>query len=195
MSDRQDVPEPLPEPPSGRRLFNAALIALATALVLLFTVVLPVEYQVDPLGTGRLLGLDALANAGENPLQLQLEPAHRSETVEFYLEPFQSVEYKYQMDLDATLVFTWEADGALYYDMHAEPAGLGVEAVRSFSQGTADRQSGSYRAPFAGIHGWFWENRGRRDVVIRLYSAGHVGTGTVFSTSGNLQREPPQVGR
>jgi hypothetical protein len=177
-----------PTAPERRRIFLASVAALGVALVLLFTVVLPVEYEYDPLGTGRLLGLDALANVGTNPLEAQPE-AYREDVVEFYLEPFQSVEYKYLMDLDAPLIFSWSADGELYYDMHAEPAALGPEFAESYEQGSATARAGSYHAPFTGIHGWFWENRGRQDVVVTLHTAGFYVNATVFGDMGELQRE------
>ncbi|MEX2470292.1 MAG: hypothetical protein WD396_11095, partial [Pseudohongiellaceae bacterium] len=144
-------------PPARKNILIASLVALAVAALLLLTVILPAEFGVDPLGTGRLTGLVALSNA-ETPFEEQLE-VHRSDYVEFELGPFESVEYKYLLDLDAPMVFSWLADGEVYFDMHAEPAGLGEEYVESFEQGNADRRMGSYHAPFAGIHGWFWENR------------------------------------
>jgi hypothetical protein len=45
------------EQPSTRQLIRSTLIAAVSALVLLFTVVLPSEYGVDPSGIGRALGL------------------------------------------------------------------------------------------------------------------------------------------
>ncbi len=42
------------EQPSTRQLIRSTLIAAVSALVLLFTVVLPSEYGVDPSGIGRL---------------------------------------------------------------------------------------------------------------------------------------------
>lgn len=47
-------PSDLPDSP---RLIRSTLLALATALVILVTVVLPAEYAIDPTGAGRLLGL------------------------------------------------------------------------------------------------------------------------------------------
>ncbi|MEX2130341.1 MAG: hypothetical protein WD772_02555 [Pseudohongiellaceae bacterium] len=177
-----------------RKIFTASLTALALAVVLLFTVILPAEFEFDPLGTGRLLGLDALAGAGNLALEDdQLEP-HRQDFVEFHLEPFQSVEYKYQMDLDAPMVFSWSTDGGeVYYDMHAEPAGLGAEYAESFGIGNASAKMGTYHAPFAGIHGWFWENRGRQAVELRLYSAGFYVGSTIFGDGGEFQRNPEPV--
>lgn len=46
--------------PSSTSLFKATAIAAGIAGTLLVTVVLPAEYGMDPIGTGRLLGLDAL---------------------------------------------------------------------------------------------------------------------------------------
>ncbi len=50
--------------PSKGALAKATGIALAIALVLLFTAVLPAEYGYDPLKTGALLGLTGIAKAG-----------------------------------------------------------------------------------------------------------------------------------
>lgn len=43
--------------PTSRQLLRSTVIALAVALLLLVTVVMPAEYAVDPTGFGRLLGL------------------------------------------------------------------------------------------------------------------------------------------
>ena len=50
---------------SRRQILLATAGALAIAIVVLVTTVLPAEYNVDPLGTGRALGLTALATAGQ----------------------------------------------------------------------------------------------------------------------------------
>lgn len=174
-------------PPTTKNILIASGIALLVALIVLLAAILPAEFGSDPLGTGEALGLTALSRE-ENPLEEQLE-IHREDYVEFILEAFQSVEYKYLMDLEASMVFSWIADGEVYYDMHAEPAGLGEEYAESFEQGEADRQMGSFHAPFAGIHGWFWENRSLDTITVRLYSAGFYQTSTVFRDGGDYERE------
>ena len=45
-----------PVPTSPRRILIATGVALATALILLIVAVLPAEYGIDPLGTGKALG-------------------------------------------------------------------------------------------------------------------------------------------
>ncbi|GAB1406293.1 MAG: transmembrane anchor protein [Stenotrophomonas sp.] len=58
--------------PSARKLLRSTLIALAVAIVLLITVVLPAEYAIDPTGIGRMLGLTEM---GEIKTQLAEEAA------------------------------------------------------------------------------------------------------------------------
>ena len=56
------MPE-LPTLPSRSKVLIATGVALLTAAALLFGAILPAEYGIDPLGTGRLLGLLALGQA------------------------------------------------------------------------------------------------------------------------------------
>jgi len=58
------------ELPTSRQLIRSTLIALAAAIVILVTAVLPGEYGVDPTGIGRALGL---AEMGEIKVQLAEE--------------------------------------------------------------------------------------------------------------------------
>ena len=169
-----------------RSIITATLAAIVVAALVFVAAILPAEYGSDPLGTGALLGLTALAN-GENPLEEQVE-GYRQDTVEFTIEPFQSVEYKYHLDFDAPMVFDWQSTGVVYYDMHAEPAGIGEAGVQSFKQDNGNAQTGSFHAPFAGIHGWFWENRSGREVTVTLNAAGYFYASTVFRDGGDYER-------
>lgn len=65
-------PVPPQEPPSTRRLLRSTLIALAVAVLLLVTVVLPAEYGIDPTGVGRVMGLTRM---GEIKTRLAKEAA------------------------------------------------------------------------------------------------------------------------
>lgn len=75
------------ELPSAERLLRSTLIALVTAMILLFTVVLPSEYGVDPTGVGRMLGLTAM---GEIKQQL-LEEAEQEAALAISTEPVEVV--------------------------------------------------------------------------------------------------------
>lgn len=56
--------------PTSAQLLRSTLIALVSAVVILVTVVLPAEYNIDPTGIGRVLGL---AEMGEIKAQLAEE--------------------------------------------------------------------------------------------------------------------------
>tara|TARA_Y100001956_G_scaffold58656_1_gene57965 strand:+ start:3398 stop:4060 length:663 start_codon:yes stop_codon:yes gene_type:complete len=58
------------ELPTTKQLARSTVIALATAIVLLITVILPAEYAIDPTGMGRVLGLTEM---GEIKAQLAQE--------------------------------------------------------------------------------------------------------------------------
>jgi hypothetical protein len=60
------------ELPSTRQLIRSTLIAAVSAVVLLYTVVLPSEYGIDPTGLGRVLGLTEM---GEIKTRLAKEAA------------------------------------------------------------------------------------------------------------------------
>lgn len=185
MNSQEDQKQSTPD---SRRVLRGALVAAAAAIILFVAVILPAEYGSDPLGTGGLLGLTELSQSDEIALLEQFTD-HATDSVEFVLEPFQSVEYKYVMDQDNVMVYSWHADGTVYFDMHADP-GMSMEGDdRSFAQGESDGGSGSYVAPFTGIHGWFWENRGFDTVTIRVRSAGFYAASSVFRDGGRFDRE------
>jgi hypothetical protein len=60
------------ELPTSRQLIRSTIIAAVSAVVLLYTVVLPSEYGVDPTGIGRVLGLTEM---GEIKTRLAKEAA------------------------------------------------------------------------------------------------------------------------
>jgi hypothetical protein len=182
------------EPPrrevSGRKVFAATMAALVLAAVALVTAVLPAEYGIDPIGTGRLLGLTALADARPGVLSPQPQ-AFREDSVEFVLGPFESVEYKYRLEMGATMVYSWQSTGALTFDMHSEPENAPEGYAESFEKAEAEASHGTYIAPFSGIHGWFWENRGQRDVTVTLTTAGFYTGAIEFRDGGEYEREVP----
>ena len=61
------------ELPSTRQLLRSTAIAAAVALLILFTVVLPAEYAIDPTRVGRALGLTQM---GETKIRLAREASN-----------------------------------------------------------------------------------------------------------------------
>ena len=174
------------------RLFKATLLSIGVAAVVLITVVLPAEFDLDPLGTGAALGLTGLSRTEPDALIAQPSP-HRRETMVFELSPFESVEYKYRLEQGAGLVFSWHATGEVVFDFHAEPDGAEAGYAEGFEQGRDIARNGTYVAPFSGIHGWFWENRGTDLVVVTLHASGFADGASLFRDNDALDRMPPPV--
>jgi hypothetical protein len=65
MIEEQQIPQV--QAPSTGKILMATVIAALIAAVILVVAVLPAEYGIDPLGTGKALGLTSLAKAQEQP--------------------------------------------------------------------------------------------------------------------------------
>lgn len=154
---------------SRRRIAAAAIGAVAAGAFLLVAVLLPAEYGIDPLGSGQALGLTARALSGV----IAAQPGkYREDAKQFVLAPYESLEYKYTLEQGASMLYSWEATGPVFADFHSEPRGAPAGYAESFERQESPAAHGTYTAPFSGIHGWFWENRGRTDLTIRLRTAG-----------------------
>ena len=160
---------PAAPPVSLRRLGVAALAALLTAAVVFVGAVLPAERGVDPLGTGELFGLLALAQVAAITAE---EGEYRIDSYELDLRPGEWVEYTYRIREGGTMIYSWTATGPLAYNFHSAPDGAPPGYAESFDAQENDAAHGSYIAPFTGVHGWYWENPGAEDVAITLDTAG-----------------------
>lgn len=191
---------PQPPAPSRAALAKASAIALVVAAIVLIVAVLPAEYGVDPLGTGEALGLTNLFQAGGTsgpaPAVITADPAgplvaqpadYKVDSMSFTLAPNQSIEYKYELNTGATMVYTWKATGTVDFDFHTEPAGRGAAGSESFEKGEADAGRGSYRARYAGIHGWYWRNPTRNEVVVTLVTSGFYTEARQFREDGTTR--------
>jgi hypothetical protein len=159
-----------PATPSGKTLAVATGGAVAVAALLLVSVVLPAEYGLDPMGTGRLLGLLGLSRA--QPV-VRSDDAYRTDVAEFELAPTEWVESTYRFEDGESMVFAWDATGAVSYNFHSAPDGAPPGFAESFDAQERESAYGTYTAPFSGIHGWYWENLGTEYVTITLTTAGY----------------------
>jgi hypothetical protein len=180
--------EPEPSVEAKQRLAVAAGAALLGAGLILVMFVLPAEYGVDPLGTGKWVGLTELGATGKQIEALEASATNtaeqativvgqgapfKSETVDFAIAPRQGMEYKYRLDKGEALLYSWKATGAVNVEFHAEPDGGPRGYAQTYEK--ADRQtaaSGTLTAPFSGIHGWYWENTTDQPVTVTLTSSG-----------------------
>ena len=105
---------------------------------------------------------------------------YKIDSVEFKLAPGEGMEYKYRMEKGGSMVYTWKATGQVEYDMHSEADNAPPGTAESFAVGMADQGHGSYVAPFPGIHGWFWQNKGQQEISLKLTSAGFYSSAQEF---------------
>ena len=108
--------------------------------------------------------------------------APRTETMTVTLAPGKGVEVKVDLDAGQGLVFQWTASAEVAVDFHGETPESKKEYT-SFDVEAAQRQAaGTFVAPFAGHHGWYWKNRGQQPVTVtvtvtgfqkRLFRPGH----------------------
>ena len=201
------------ELPTSRQLIRSTLIAAGVAAALLVTVVLPAEYNIDPTGAGRVLGLTQMGEiktqlhreaeadrlrdqAGQAPTlpvpstserrssllgslfaELVIGPAHaqgatRSDEISVTLKPGEGAEVKADMKKGAKATFAWTVEGGtVNHDTHGAPTQGGAELSYSKGRSVAG-DKGVLTAAFDGSHGWFWRNRGSKDVTVKLTTTG-----------------------
>jgi hypothetical protein len=188
----------LDELPTTRQLLKSTALAVASAVVLLFAVVLPAEYGVDITGAGRALGLtemgeikaeleDELKSDAENHssiatpsllkrlLTFELVTSARAadlwrDELTFTLTPGAYKEVKLKLSSGGSVVFNWEGQGGrVNYDLHAHGDGQSVTYEKGRGKTGGE---GGFTAPFPGNHGWFWRNRDREDITITLQLRG-----------------------
>ena len=168
-----------------KRVLLATVSAFVVATAAFLAFILPAEFGIDPTGVGGALGLTGLS--GSPPQDLHRTDADLVQDVrEFELAPFESVELKYDLAAGDGLVYAWSATGEVVFDLHAEPEGAEPGVAEGFAQGRGTTDAGTYVARFAGIHGWFWENRGTTTVTVSLHAAGFV-TGATRYHDGMAQ--------
>jgi hypothetical protein len=176
-----------PETVKGTRIAAAAGLALLGAGLIFVMFVLPAEYAVDPLGTGRRLGLlqlgetgkqvEALENAAGGAAAVQAliatqERPFQHETIEFRLGPREGMEYKYRLEKGEALLYSWKTPVPVEFEFHAEPDSGPRGYAQTYEKARSGAASGTLMAPFNGIHGWYWENPTDQEITVTLSASG-----------------------
>lgn len=187
------------------RIAAAAGAALLLAGLILVMFILPAEFGVDPLGTGARVGLldlgltgqqvealeqaAASGDAGQAALIVPQERTFQTETVEFTVGPREGIEYKYRLDQGEALLYSWRTPAPVAYEFHAEPDGAPRGYAQTYEKAQASQASGTLTAPFAGIHGWYWENLGDQPLTITLTTAGYYNISHEFRTGAPVKNK------
>jgi len=177
--------------PTSRQLAKSTGIALIAALILLFTIVLPAEYGIDPTGIGNILGLKKM---GEIKVSLEEEArvddvlsfnesvtgetdnnneAGSSNSLTKTLAPGEALEIKLEMKSDAAVSYAWETlNGKLNFNIHGDGYRGTGKSVTYGKGRMVNSDTGELIAAFDGYHGWFWRNREESPVTFTLKVSG-----------------------
>jgi hypothetical protein len=190
----------LDELPSSAQLIRSTAIAAASAVVILVTVVLPAEYNIDPTGIGGALGLAEMGEiksqlAAEAEADRLMEPgadeqsslmndifglfvgaAHAQEAevwrdeTSFTLAPGDSAEWKLVMEAGQTVEYRILVEGGRV-NFDLHGHGGGQSVTYEKGRGSTGDE-GEIVAEFDGEHGWFWRNRDNSDVTVTVQVRG-----------------------
>ena len=131
--------------PSTRNIAWATAAALLVAVVIVIGVVLPAEYGLDPIGTGRAFGLLGLSRV--QPIEGE-DAEYKTDFLELELAPTEWAESTYRIAEGSTMLFSWEATGPVSFNFHSAPDGAPPGYAESFDAQESDHENGSYTAPF-----------------------------------------------
>ncbi|MGY8858465.1 MAG: hypothetical protein ACKVLO_13955, partial [Pseudomonadales bacterium] len=185
------------ELPSSKQLIKSTILAAIAAIVILFTVVLPAEYGIDPTGVGKLLRLTEM---GQIKQQLAEEAA--ADAAGLVATGTSDIDNMTEQTINTTPTDTTVADGQWRDEIpFTLTPGEGIEIKMKMSEGDKANYSwavtggevnfdthgdalgkaisyekgrgvasdeGVLEAAFTGNHGWFWRNRGDSDVQVVL---------------------------
>jgi len=183
----------------------AAALAWATAIAPIVTVSLLAASGFDPLGlvvTGLAQTQQPLNPVGGQPGGPPISPkpggpltpsatTYKVDAIELGIMPGQFVEYKFRLKTGAMMVFNWKATARIDVDFHTVPDGKPISASETFMRGPASSGQGTYRAPYPGLHGWYWLNTSKEFVTIVLNASGFFTEARMFS--GDPVGEPMEV--
>lgn len=193
------------ELPSSKQLIKSTILAAIAAIVILFTVVLPAEYGIDPTGVGKLLRLTEM---GQVKQQLAEEAA--ADAAGLVATGTSDIDNMTEQTINTTPTDTTVADGQWRDEIpFTLTPGEGIEIKMKMSEGDKANYSwavtggevnfdthgdalgkaisyekgrgvasdeGVLEAAFTGNHGWFWRNRGDSDVQVVLRTRGDYST-------------------
>lgn len=160
---------------STKTLLKASASATFVAIVALITLILPAEYNVDPTGIGHKLGLTVLAGAAEasTPNKITKAGSKEYQVIEVTVPAGKGIEYKFSMQQYDKMTYEWLTNGSsLYFDLHGEPQGDTTGYFESYAIATLSEMKGSFTAPFAGAHGWYWKNTSDSPIAVQLMVKG-----------------------
>ena len=163
---------------SNATIIKASIFALVVASIIFVTIILPAEYNIDPTGIGKSMGLTVLA--GDIPddsvkplLKEEQSSGYQDNQTTVIVPPNKGVEYKFKIVKYGSIIYEWTTNGEpLYFDFHGEPKGDTTGYFESYAIATAPEMKGSMTVPFDGVHGWYWKNNSDKEISVTLKTQG-----------------------
>jgi hypothetical protein len=154
---------------SGRHWFRlVGAAAIAAVGVVLAEVAVAQQWNEIPAPTGK----EAVSRT--------YPAGYRSDVVDVPLRGNGAeLEYMIKMKAGDTVVYSWEVQSIsdpqsflTEFHGHTDAAPGGRGDLMFYEKGPGAKTSGSLIAPWAGTHGWYWQNKSAAPVVVRLRMAG-----------------------
>lgn len=158
-------------------LIKASICASLIAAIILLTIILPAEYNIDPTGIGKQLGVTQIAKASLPSPAITANSSkvnsNEFQVIETSVAANSGVEYKFEMQQYDKISYEWITDGSsVYSDLHGEPKGDTTGYFESYAIAVLNEMKGSFTAPFSGKHGWYWKNSTDKPIAIQLLVKG-----------------------
>jgi hypothetical protein len=181
-----------------KQIIKAVLFALIFSILILVSAVLPAEYGIDPIGTGKIFGFSKLHVTENATSELQtttqqlfplikMEKAGSGPDVKRPIEadnPPPEKQFAVREDTVEVIVpagkgieyvnmkYEWTTNkGIVYFDFHGEvKQAKEVDDVyfESYTLAYSNNMVGTFYAPYEGRHGWYFRNNEDKDITVTL---------------------------
>jgi len=166
---------------------------------LVFMLILPAMYGIDPSGIGVKLGIKRVSShegvdngkdiaaqiqGSENSsvqtdngagVQEQSEelPGEHQETLALSVPPKRNLVFNFALAKDYELDYHWATDGKpLYAELRGQKQTASDNEFKVFGKLKESKAKGFFIAPFNGNYSIYWENKSDQDVKVRLTAKG-----------------------
>lgn len=177
------------------------LVAVTATSLVIFGLVMPAYYRIDPLGWGAKLGINGIVDqfkknapaalGNNNPTLPATPPPHassadsapedgsdplmpRQTTIELTIAPQQTLDYRLKMERDYELDYYWKTDDQpIYAELRGEPDNAKNNESKTFGKPLlGNAGKGFFIAPFNGTFGWHWVNKSEQEIKVKITAKG-----------------------
>lgn len=127
------------------------------------------KLSIEEIGSGPDVPVPAEV---DNPPPLQQYSVREDNNITVLVKADKGIEYKFKMLKYGKTKYEWSTDGSiLYSDMHGEVLMENPpeeEYFESYTEAYSNNMTGTLTAPFEGVHGWYFRNKNKEDVIVTI---------------------------